>query len=77
MARRSSYHVTKRSDGNWQVKKSGASRATSVHTTKKAAVDVGRKTAKHQDQSQLVIHKGDGRIQTEHTYGDDPHPPKG
>ena len=26
---------------------------------------------------QIKIHKQDGKIQTEHTYGGDPHPPKG
>jgi hypothetical protein len=27
--------------------------------------------------SQLVIHTADGKIETEHTYQDDPFPPRG
>ena len=42
------------------------------------AVDYGRQTARSiPGPSQLVIKKQDGRIQTEHTYGDDPYPPPG
>ena len=77
MAKRKVYHVTKRSDGEWQVKQEGASRASSVHGTKHEAVDQGRQTAKSAELGQLVIHKQDAKIQTEHTYGKDPYPPKG
>ena len=33
--------------------------------------------SKNQELGQVVIHKQDGTIQTEHTYGKDPYPPKG
>ncbi len=46
--------------------------------TKQPAVDAGRQTAKGSaDPSQLVIKKADGRIQTEHTYQNDPRRHKG
>ncbi|HGY91948.1 MAG TPA: DUF2188 domain-containing protein [Planctomycetes bacterium] len=77
MAKRKIYHVTQRPDGNWQVKTEGARRALSTHSTKAEAVDRGRSVAKSHPLGQLVIHKRDGRIQTEHTYGKDPFPPKG
>jgi uncharacterized protein YcnI len=48
------------------------------YTTKDPAVDAGRQIAKAApDGGQLVIKKENGRIQTEHTYKKDPHPPKG
>ena len=76
MSKRKQYHVTPRKDGNWQVKESGSERASSVHKKKSEAVDRGREIAKNQH-GQIVIHKSDGRIETEHTYGNDPSPPKG
>ena len=77
MAKRTKYHVTKRSDGQWQAKAEGASRASAVAKTKANTVDRARDLAKAQPLGQIVIHKTNGQIQTEHTYGDDPHPPKG
>ncbi len=77
MSKRTQYHVTKRPDGQWQTKAEGASRASAVDKTKAQAVDRARDLAKSQELGQVVIHKSDGRIQTEHTYGKDPHPPKG
>lgn len=70
------YHVAKRDDG-WEVKAEGAKRASAVEGRKVEAVERARQIAQNQSPSQVVIHKMDGTIQTEHTYGDDPHPPKG
>jgi hypothetical protein len=77
MSDRKRYHVTKRPDGQWQGKAEGASRAAVVGTTKAEVVDRTREVAKGQPLGQVVIHKSNGQIQTEHTYGNDPHPPKG
>jgi hypothetical protein len=41
------------------------------------AIEAGREIAKDADKGQLVIHRQDGTIQTEHIYGQDPYPPKG
>ena len=60
-----------------KVKEEKASRASSSHDTKAEAVDRAKELAKNQDLGQVVIHKQDGTIQTEHTYGKDPYPPKG
>jgi hypothetical protein len=59
----------------WQVKHEG--RVLSNHYTKQAAVDEGRRVAKANAPSQLVIHKADGTIETEYTYEYDPYPPPG
>ncbi len=77
MSERKTYHVTPRNDGGWNIKEEKASRASSSHDTKEEAVDRARELAKGQNLGQVVIHRKDGTIQTEHTYGKDPYPPKG
>ena len=41
------------------------------------AVNHARELAKANQPSQVIIHTRDGRIETEHTYGDDPRDVKG
>jgi uncharacterized protein YdaT len=77
MSDRKKYHVTQRPDGQWQAKGEGASRASAVTRTKAEAVDRARDLAKAQPLGQVIIHKSDGTIQSERTYGNDPYPPKG
>ena len=77
MSKRKTYHVIPNKEGGWNVKGQGASRASSTHETKSDAVKHGRELAKNQPLGQLIIHKQDGVIQTEYTYGQDPYPPKG
>ena len=69
-------HVTKRTDGCWQVKGEGNSRATKVTNTQKEAINRARDIAikKH---SEVVIHGRDGKIRDKNSYGNDPFPPKG
>jgi hypothetical protein len=49
----------------------------SSHSAKPTAVDAGVRVAKANQPSQLVIHRADGTIEDERTYGDDPFPPRG
>lgn len=77
MTNRKVYHVTKNPIGGWDVKKEGGERASGHFDTKVEAVDRGKELAKSGGLGQVKIHGQDGKIQTEHTYGDDPHPPKG
>jgi len=77
MATRKTYHVTQSPKGGWQVKSEGAKRAIAHTDTKSGAVSKATNTAKNADLGQVVIHGKDGKIQTEHTYGKDPYPPKG
>jgi len=77
MTDRTKRHVTQRPDGDWQVKKEGAQRASAVTDTKQEAVKEGASISRNDPNSQLLIHKSDGRFQEERTYGKDPHPPKG
>ncbi len=63
-------------DNGWAVKSAGASKAKSVHQTQQQAIDAGRSTAMGRE-SELFIHRPDGRIRERNTYGNDPFPPKG
>lgn len=62
--------------GAWAVKGEGNKRATSVHETQQQAIDAGRDLARKQ-QSELVIHRPDGRIRAKDSHGNDSFPPKG
>lgn len=59
--------MTPSTDGRWKVKEEKASRASSSHDTKAEAVDRAKELAKNQELGQVVIHKKDMTIQTEHT----------
>ena len=67
-------HVVPHKDG-WGIKGEGNEKFTIVTSTKKEALEAGKEIAKNQ-QSELVIHGKDGRIQDKDSYGKDPHPPK-
>jgi hypothetical protein len=72
MAKRTVYHVTKADEG-WRVKKEHSERASLLTETKAEAVAGARDLAKNvAGLSQVKIHKQDGEIQTEYTYGADP-----
>ena len=62
------------SEQGWAVKNEGSQRITSTHRTQAEAIDVARKLAKKQ-QSEMVIHRSDGRIRERASYGNDPLPP--
>ena len=65
------------SEDRRQVKGEGARRATSLHEVKAEAVTRTGELAKSLPLAQVIVHKQDGTIQTEYTYGQDPHPPEG
>lgn len=69
-------HVTRRPDGNWQVKGEGNKRPTAVTSTQKESISIATGIARNQ-QSELVIHGKDGKIREKNSYGHDPYPPKG
>ena len=67
-------HVVKRSDG-WAVRGEGNKRDTSHHSTQKGAIDAARDIAINKN-SEVVIHRPDGRIRDKDSYGNDPCPPR-
>lgn len=68
-------HVVPNGSG-WGVKKAGASKASSVHSTQADAIRAARSIAQNQ-KTELYVHGRDGRIRERSSYGNDRHPPKG
>lgn len=75
--KRTVYHVSPHPDGGWKVQKEKAPRAIARHDKKNDAVARAKSTAQKNIPSQVIVHKADGEIQTEFTYGDDPKKKKG
>ena len=73
MTKRKAIHVAPHPDGGWQVKREGAGRASSRHTTQRDALSKARGTAKREG-LELIIHNKDGKIMDRDSYGPDPHP---
>lgn len=72
MAPRTRYWVSPHDDGGWKVQREGASRPSNVFENKDDAIDRARHLAHEQQRAQVLVQRGDGVIQTEWTYGDDP-----
>jgi uncharacterized protein DUF2188 len=71
------YHVVPRPDGTWAGEGEGAKRASVVGDTKAEVLERTIEIAKEHPLSQVIIHKQNGVIQEERTYGEDPFPPTG
>ena len=68
------YHVVPGQNG-WAVKREGAERASSVHSTQQEAIDAGKQLAQTR-KTELVIHRPNGQIRDSDSYGNDSNPPK-
>lgn len=60
---------------DWEVTHDGS--VLSRYVRKDDAVERGRKYAIADQPSQLVVHRSNGTIEFEWTYGNDPYPPVG
>lgn len=58
--------------GVWQIKLQKNPQVLSTYRTKEEAVAAGRVIARAAGLGQLIVHKLDGTIETEYTYGQDP-----
>jgi len=74
---RKQVHVVPDGEGGWDVKSAGSKKAARNYEDKPDAVSKAKEIAKNAILGQVVIHDKHGVIQTEHTYGKDPYPPKG
>jgi hypothetical protein len=78
MAKRNVFHSVPTKAG-WKVTQSG--KTVSTHQTQKqseaAAVAAGHKAQNSGGLGQAVLHKSDGKIREERTYGADPRKSKG
>lgn len=65
-------------DKAWLNKKVSASKASTKHTTQKAAEDAAREMLKNQGGGELITKGRDGKIRSKDTIapGNDPNPPK-
>ena len=73
---RDTHHVVPNSDrGGWDVKRGGSERASAHADTKAEAEKTAREISRNQ-QTELVIHGQDGKIQRSDSHGNDPCPPK-
>lgn len=62
------FHVRSGDDGSWRVDSDDGGIGGERHSTKGRAVRAARKLAHGSKPSRLVIHRGDGSVQREHTY---------
>lgn len=76
MSNGNQHHVVPSSKGGWDVRRSGASRASSHRDTKREAIARGREISRNQG-TELRIHNKNGRIADGDSHGNDPYPPKG
>lgn len=76
VVKRQVYHVVPAENG-WEVKKEGNKRPSAKARLKVDAIKRAKKLAKNAKLGQVIIHKRNGKIQTEYTYGDDPRKTKG
>ena len=66
-----SHHIVPNPAGGWDVKRSGAERASRHFDTKAEAEDAGREISRNQH-TELVVHLKDGTIQRKDSHGNDP-----
>ena len=69
-------HVTPNGQGDWQVKRAGAERASAVFDTQAQAIKYGTNVAQN-NQSEVFIHGRNGQIRERNTFGHDPVKSKG
>lgn len=76
MTEKNDYWTSKRKDGKWAVKRSGSSKATSLHETQDNAWKEARRLARGAS-SEAFLKGKDGKIRARNSYENDPYPPKG
>ena len=70
---RTVYHVVPNADASrWLVTRENDDRFREEYPTKAEAVDSARTRARAEEPSQVKVHKRDGNMEYESTYGDDP-----
>lgn len=75
MSRRE-HHVVYNDDlGKWDVKKDHAQRVSGRYDTKNDAMDAARQMSRNQN-TELIPHLKNGRIQSPDSHGNDPCPPR-
>jgi hypothetical protein len=76
MSGRRVFHVVPTERG-WSLQMEGRKNSWDFFPTQAEAVQEGIRIAAAQEPGQLIIHKKDGTIQEERTYGEDPRSSRG
>lgn len=76
MANNEDYLARPRKDGTWAVKRVGASRAASIHSTQAEAWKETRRLARGVG-SEAFLQGRDGKIRARNSYGSDPQSTRG
>ena len=76
MTSKKDYWTSKRNDGKWAVKHSGAQRASSLFDTQEQAWKEARRLARTSG-TEAYLKDRNGKIRARNSYGNDPFPPKG
>lgn len=63
-------------NGKWAVRGEGNTKVTRQFDTQAEAIEFGRGISRNQE-SELLIHRPDGRIRARDSHGNDPYPPEG
>jgi hypothetical protein len=71
------YHVVPAPEKGWLVKEEKNKNPSARADRKTDAVKRAKELAKKAKLGQVIVHKKNGQIQTEYTYGDDPRSTKG
>jgi hypothetical protein len=67
------YHVVHQErTQRWGIEREGSERATATAETKDEAVRIASRMAEEADPGQVIVHRADGSIEEEFTYGEDP-----
>jgi uncharacterized protein DUF2188 len=69
---RTVYHVVPNASGEQWVVSQENGEFREEHRTKEEAVNAAKERARSQEPSQVKVHKHDGNMEYESTYGDDP-----
>ena len=70
------HHVVPDPKGGWNVKKSGANKASAHFERKEDAVSAARVISRNQG-TELFVHNQNGRIGFKDSHGNAPFPPRG
>jgi hypothetical protein len=78
MGKRNDRVVSRNEDGDWANRRSGATRAASLHSTQREAEAAAREILRNTGGGELTTMGRDGRIRSKDTIapGNDPNPPK-
>ena len=79
MAQRKVYHIVPNpgQEKDWKIKEENIDEPLGLFSNKVEAIEKAKEIAKANEPSQIIVHREDGQIQTEYTYGDDPRKYKG